>query len=153
MHAYQYIPWVSSVVVESALVPVMLRQRIPKRFPYFFSYVVFDLIREVLVPLIAFLYSNPNVYFYGYWLSVSVEYVLTFLVILEIFAYIFNSHIKYSPKTVRFFVIFGLGLFIASVALILSRPPHEFIERHYPGSQPKRLVTRMRLVPFHMGIL
>ncbi len=119
MQAQQYIPWLGSIVLQIVLIPVMLRQGMHRKFPVFFSYVVFDLSRELLVPLIAYLSPNQFAYFYSYWISIPIEYSLTFLVILEIFSYIFRSHIKYSPGTVRLLVILTLALFVLSVTLIV----------------------------------
>lgn len=105
MLPYEYIPWLGSLALELFLVFFILRQGIQKRFPVFFSYIIFDILRAIILP--AILYATPATYtyFYAYWLSVPLEYTITFLIILEVFAYIFRAHIAQGSGTIRAFVI------------------------------------------------
>lgn len=119
MQPHQYIPWLGSTAFEIALLLIMLRRKISKIFPVFFAYVVFDVVREIVVPLIGYAHPNQDTYFYAYWLSFPVEYTLTFLVILEVFSYIFRAHIKYSPATIRWFVALALVLLLVSILLVI----------------------------------
>src|SRR5205085_9013115 len=117
MQPQHYIPWLGSIVVESILLFVIFRKRVQKRFPVFFAYVTYDLLRAIIVPAIAFF--RPHTYFYLYWFSFPVEYTLTLLIVLEVFAYIFRLHIKHSPRTVRLFVLFAIVLLVCSIALVV----------------------------------
>lgn len=120
MQPLEYIHWLGSLALEIALVVCILKNGIQRTFPTFFAYIVFDILRAIILPVI--LYADPRSgghYFYAYWISVPIEYTLTFLIILEVFAYIFRAHIQYSSSVIRAFAIFGIVLFIASVALIL----------------------------------
>ncbi len=117
MNLRQYIPWLGSIFLEAILVVVIFRKRIYKRFPIFSSYVIYDLLRAIAIPLIAFRY--PNTYFYCYWISISIEYTITLFIILEILAYIFGSHIRYSLRTVQIFALLAFLLFVISVALVM----------------------------------
>jgi len=42
----------------------------------------------------ATLSNHPYLYFYLYWLSFPIEYALTFLIIVQVFAHIFRAHIQ-----------------------------------------------------------
>ena len=119
MHLYNLIPWLGSLAFEIVLIYIILKRGIYKRFPIFFGYVLFDIIRAIVLPII--LYSNWLIdnYFYAYWICVPIEYTLTFFIILEVFAYTFRSHIKYSPKVIKAFLVFGLALLILSVVMVL----------------------------------
>ena len=117
MQPQHYIPWLGSIVVESILLAIIFRKQIQKQFPAFVAYVVYDLLRAVIVPAIAFL--RPHSYFYLFWLSIPVEDMLTLLIVLEVFAYIFRLHIKHSPRTVRLFVLFAIVLLVCSITLVV----------------------------------
>jgi hypothetical protein len=119
MHLYELIPWLGSLALEILLLFDLSRHEIHRRFPAFFAYILFDITRAIALP--AILYSTPKTYnyFYAYWISVPLEYTLTFLIILEVFAYIFRAQISQSNHVIRMFVIFGLTLFVVSVFLII----------------------------------
>ena len=119
MHLSDIIPWLGSLAFEIVLACVILNRGIHKRFPVFFAYILFDIARNITLPVILYLTPQTYNYFYAYWISVPVEYTLTLLIILEVFAYIFRSHIKYSLGVIRAFVGFGILLFVASLILIL----------------------------------
>ena len=115
MQPQHYIPWLGSIVVETILVFVIFRKQIQKRFPFFVAYIIYDLLREIIVPAIAVIKLHS--YFYSYWLSIVFEDALTCLIILEVFGYIFRSHIKYSPRVTQSFAL-AVGV-LAAVSLIL----------------------------------
>ena len=120
MQPHELIHWLGSLTLEIALVFCILKNGVQRTFPTFFAYIIFDILRAIILPVL--LYVDPRsggLYFYAYWISVPIEYTLTFLIILEVFAYIFRAHIQYSSVVLRAFAIFGMVLFIASVALIL----------------------------------
>jgi hypothetical protein len=119
MRLYQLIPWLGSLALEIVLLFALIKQEIPRRFPVFFSYIIFDITRAIVLPAILYSTPNTNNYFYGYWLSIPIEYTLTFLIILEVFAYIFRAHISHSKRVIKIFAVFGLLLFVVSVALII----------------------------------
>lgn len=76
-----YIPWIGSIIAELIVLAIMLRRGLVRRFPVFFTSIAFDVLRETILPFIAF--RNPKAYAYSYWLSVPVEHVIAFAVILE----------------------------------------------------------------------
>jgi hypothetical protein len=90
-----------------------------KRFSFFCAYVLYDLIRAIAVPAAAALIKIPHIYFYLYWLSLPVEYTITFLLIVQVFAHIFRVHILDSPKPIRLFLLSLLILFALSAVLVV----------------------------------
>jgi hypothetical protein len=119
MHIHHYITWLGSLSLEVVLVFSILRHGIQRRFPVFFSYILFDIIREIVLPFTYFLSpQRSNNYYYAYWISVPIEYTLTFFIVLEVFAYIFRAHMKISRSAIHAFIGFGIFLFITSLILI-----------------------------------
>jgi hypothetical protein len=96
-----------------------VRRGIYERFPFLFSCIIFDLPREIIVPLISHFSHNPNTYFYAYWLAVPLEYCFTLLIIFEVFVHLFHGYIKYSKQTIRIFLAFALALFAFSTFIIV----------------------------------
>ena len=114
-----YIPWLGSTVVQAFLVFLIFRRGVHKRFSFFCAYVVYDLVRAIAVPSAAALIKIPHFYFYLYWLSLPVEYTITFLLIVQVFAHIFRVHILDSPRPIRLFLLSILALFALSAVLVL----------------------------------
>lgn len=73
MQPYEYIPWLGSLALELTLLCFILRHGIQKKFPIFFSYIIFDIIRAIILPAILYLTPKTYAYFYAYWLSVPIE--------------------------------------------------------------------------------
>jgi len=119
MSSSDIIPWIGSLALEILLIFFILKNGIHRRFPVFFSYVIFDILRSIVLP--AILYATPRTYnyYYGYWICVAVEYTLTLLIILEVFTYIFRGHIKHKSGVVRAFTTFALILLLVSIILLL----------------------------------
>jgi hypothetical protein len=118
MRLLAYIPWLGSLALESVLVFLVLRRSIRERFSFFCAYVLYDLAREITLPATAALSSHRHLYFYLYWLSIPIEYTLTFLLIVQIFAYLFRAHILDSPKPTQLFIWAVLILFAISAILV-----------------------------------
>ncbi|HET9282698.1 MAG TPA: hypothetical protein VFR24_12120 [Candidatus Angelobacter sp.] len=52
-----YIPWIGSIIAELIVLAIMLKRGLVRRFPVFFTSIVFDILREIILPIIAF--RNP----------------------------------------------------------------------------------------------
>jgi hypothetical protein len=118
MQPHELIPWLGSLVSEIILVFFILKNKIHARFLVFFAYVIFDITRAIVLPAILYTAPLSGNYYYAYWICVPVEYILTFFIILEVFAYIFRAHIKLSRNVVYAFIGFGALLLVASLVLI-----------------------------------
>jgi hypothetical protein len=119
MRSLVYISWFGSTVIQIFLVFLIFRRGVHKRFSFFCAYVLYDLIRAIAVPAAAALIKIPHLYFYLYWLSLPVEYIITFLLIIQVFAHIFRVHILDSSKPIRLFLLSVLVLFALSAVLVL----------------------------------
>jgi len=118
-HLIDSIPWIGSVIAELIVFAIMLRRGLVRRFPIFFSSIVFDVLREAILPVIAFRNPHGYAYSYSYWLSVPVEHVIAFAVILEAVCYSVVNDSKLSRKTLGMLALFAILLTGVAVFLVL----------------------------------
>ncbi len=116
-HAADYITWIGSTIAECMVVGIMLRRNLIRRFPIFFSSIVFDLLREMAFPVVA--HFSALAYGYCFWISIPVEYVLAFAVMWEAFRYALGTDGKIPPKALRFFVLASIVLVGLAAFLVL----------------------------------
>src|SRR5271166_4774075 len=83
-----YVLWCTTPALMTVLAVAMYRRRLHKEFPYFFNYVVF----QVLSFLIEFPLRNWDNYFYVYWTVQALAVVVSFAVLLEIFRDAFRPY-------------------------------------------------------------
>lgn len=120
MHLFViYVPWIGSVLAELFLLGVMFRNRLFRRFPWFFTSIAYDIVRQAL-SAIALAWPHVHAHFYVYWISMPLEYTFAFAVICEVFRRAFQTRIQFSPESIRIFVGLNVLLLIASAALIFS---------------------------------
>jgi hypothetical protein len=119
MRLLVYIPWLGSIAIEIVLVLLIFRRGVHKRFSFFCAYILFDLVKAIVFPAAALLIKIPHLYSYLYWLSLPIEYALTFLIVVQVFAFIFRGHILDSSRPIRIFLLCILALFALSALLVL----------------------------------
>ena len=88
MGFFQWIILVSDVALEVAVVAFLFRCRIAWNFPVFYAYIVFVLLRDLVLTEAL---SHPHIYFFAYWMSSPVHIFLTILATLENFWRVFRS--------------------------------------------------------------
>ena len=83
--------WIAHPLLQGTLAAIMLWRKLYRTFPYFFAYVVFQ--------LIAFAVTFPlreqrfyAIFFVSYWVSTAISVLLGFLVIREIFLDVFRPY-------------------------------------------------------------
>jgi hypothetical protein len=116
-HLIDYIPWIGSVIAELIVVGIMLRRDHVRRFPIFLTWIVFDLLRELTLPVVA--YNSAKGYLYSYWLSIPIEYVIAFAVILEAVRHSLVGESKTPAKDVRLGLLAALVLVGLAAFLVL----------------------------------
>lgn len=88
VHTIDYVLWCTTPALMTVLAAAMYWRRLHKEFPYFFNYVVF----QVLSFLIEFPLRNWNNYFYIYWTMRALSIAVSFAVLLEIFKDAFRPY-------------------------------------------------------------
>lgn len=116
-HGIDYIPWIGSMIAEWVIVAAMLRRGLIRHFPVFFGSVVFDLLREMILPIVAA--HSALAYGYCYWISIPIEYVIAFGVMLEAVRYSLGADPKIPSKTLRGMAVTAVLLVVAAIFLLL----------------------------------
>src|SRR5271165_670452 len=88
MHSLDYVIWCITPILMSLIAASIWRRRLHKQYPYFFNYVVF----QVLSFLIEFPLRNWINYYYVYWTVQALAVVVSFAVLLEIFRDAFRPY-------------------------------------------------------------
>ncbi len=82
--------WIMAPLLQLLLVVVMVRRKLRKEFPLFFSYTVFQVLSFVL-QFLAYQRSRLE-YFYAYWITGAIAVGLALCVIYEIFSSVFRPY-------------------------------------------------------------
>ncbi|SRR6266481_5498384 len=114
-----YIPWIGSVIAELIVLAIILRRGLVRRFPVFFTSIAFDILREIILPIVAFRNPHSYAYSYLYWLSFPMEYVIAFAVILEAMRYSMVNDARLSRKTLGTLAAFAVLLMAVAALLVL----------------------------------
>src|SRR5271165_3669200 len=88
MHSLDYVIWCITPILMSLIAASIWRRRLHREYPYFFNYVVF----QVLSFLIEFPLRNWVNYYYVYWTIQALAVVVSFAVLLEIFRDAFKPY-------------------------------------------------------------
>lgn len=83
--------WLAHPLLQSMVVSIMLWRKLYRSFPFFFSYVAF----QILVFAVTFPFRDPRfyrIYFTAYWIAEAVSVMLGFLVIREVFLDVFRPY-------------------------------------------------------------
>ena len=83
-----YVLWCLTPIFMSVTAVFLCRRRLQKEFPYFFNYVIF----QILSFLVEFPLRNWPNYYYVYWMVQALSVVVSFAVLLEIFRSAFRPY-------------------------------------------------------------
>jgi len=83
-----YVLWCLTPIFMSVTAVFLCRRRLQKQFPYFFNYVIF----QILSFLVEFPLRNWPNYYYVYWTVQALSVVVSFAVLLEIFRDAFRPY-------------------------------------------------------------
>jgi len=83
--------WLAHPLLQSMVVATMLWRKLHRSFPFFFSYVAF----QILVFAVTFPFRDARfyrIYFTAYWIAAAISVILGFLVIREVFLDVFRPY-------------------------------------------------------------
>jgi hypothetical protein len=93
MSLLTYIIWVLGPLLETALLLVMVRRGARSRFPRFFAYVLFQVLKSAILFLVYHFYSyDSDNYFYAYWTGNALSVLLSMSVLDEIWRSLFRGY-------------------------------------------------------------
>jgi hypothetical protein len=116
-HLIDYVTWIGSSIVEVLVLCIMLRCGLTSRFPIFFSSLAFDFLRELALPMVV--HHSELAYRYAYWLSLPIEYVIGFGVMLEAFRCSLDGDAKIPPQSIRLLALAAVVLVGLATYLVL----------------------------------
>lgn len=117
----QLVLWISHPVLELLLAAALLWRKLYRKFPVFFSFVVFQLVHfAVLFPIHQ--YAHYNVYFYSYWIASTIGLTFSFLVIHEIFVDVFRPYHMLRDLGTVLFKWAALVMMIVALVVAVSSP-------------------------------
>ena len=109
--------WLIPVVLQSAIAMAMLRRRLVRVFPIFFSYTALVLLREITL---LFLRYSSNLYALVYWCGEALVVLLSLGVILETVRHLFPPYpfLRLVLKSV--WIVGGVAVATALLLLVLT---------------------------------
>jgi hypothetical protein len=91
LHWLSYLSWLVGPALQVALLTLMVRRGLHVSFPRFFSYVIFQTIKSVVL-FVIYRYSTPSNYFDAYWTGNALSVLLTVAVMDEILHSLFEEY-------------------------------------------------------------
>ena len=117
----QLVLWISHPVLELLLAAALLWRKLHRKFPVFFSFIVFQLVHfAILFPIHQ--YGSYNLYFYSYWTASTIGLIFSFLVIHEIFVDVFRPYHTLRDLGTILFKWAALVMVIVALVVAVSSP-------------------------------
>jgi len=85
-----YIPWFLALTLEATLLTVMVRYRMRATFPRFFAYILFQVVKSIILFVVYHYYHNN--YFDAYWTGNALSVLISVGVLDEIWRYLFQGY-------------------------------------------------------------
>lgn len=116
--------WIAHPVLQSMVAAAMIRRKLYRGFPFFFSYVICQiLIFSALFPI--YRADNYELFFYVYWTTAALSVALGFKVIHEIFVDIFRPYHTLKDLGSVLFKWAGLVMLLVAGVVAASSPVSE----------------------------
>ncbi len=114
--------WCTQPALQLAVVVVMFRRKLHRKFPIFFSYILSQmLIFSLLFPI----YLNGYWYFDAYWITAAISLTLAFYVIYELFLDVFQPYHTLKDLGTVLFKWAGLVMLLVAGVVSAATPPSQ----------------------------
>ena len=107
--------WVSHPIIEIPLAGIMYRRNLHRQFPVFFCYILFQVVQFFILSPI-FRSDRVPEYFFAYWLSALVCWILGFKILHEAFSDVFRPF--HAPKDIGTVMMRWTGVLLALSAIV-----------------------------------
>jgi hypothetical protein len=114
--------WLLGFLLELTVATAIFRRRLHRDYPLFFSYLVLELIRTMVLAAIR-PYHDP--YYYAYWMSECLVALFGFLVVEEVFREAFERRLGLQRLGAALFRYSLLALIVTAVAVAVAAPGTE----------------------------
>jgi hypothetical protein len=118
-HLIDYFLWIGGVATEIPILAIMLKRDLFRRFPLFFSSLAYDVLRGAILAVAG--HAGPTAYGMVYWLTLPIEYVIAFAVMLEAFRCSLGAEPRIPAKILR--QLAGLTFLLVALAAFLLLHP------------------------------
>lgn len=113
--------WVSQPVLQAVVAVAVFRRKLYKDFPAFFTFTLAQ-IAIFAVEFPVYFWTNDNVYFDVYWAAASLNVILSFKIIHEIFIDVFRPYPALKDLGTALFKWAALIMILVSVVMISVSP-------------------------------
>ncbi len=110
-----------ALVLEIWLVVLLFRRGVQRRFPFFFAYIVYEILASVSQLLTI---ANYKAYFIVYWTNEAVLLILSILAVLEVFRWVFALFWLLWWFRLGFYAVLALVLLVPITNAVLNPPVH-----------------------------
>lgn len=118
----QGVLWLFSFLLELTVALAIFRRRLHQEYPLFFSYLVLELVRTIMLAAIR---PHHPPYFYAYWISECLVALFGFLVVEEVFRKAFERRLGLQKLGSVLFRYSLLALIVTAVAVAVMAPGTE----------------------------
>jgi hypothetical protein len=108
--------WMAHPALQLVVAAAMFKRKLYRSFPYFFAYIVAQIV--IFCVLFPAYRNNSDIFFYGYWATTAISVALGFKVIHEIFLDIFRPY--HTLKDLGSVLFKWAGLVMLLVAAVMS---------------------------------
>ena len=113
--------WVLQPLLQACVAVVMFRRKLHKKFPVFFTFALTQIaIFAVQFPV--YQWASRDVYFYAFWIPMSLNLVIEFKIIHEVFLDIFRPYHALKDLGTALFKWAALIMILGSVVMISISP-------------------------------
>jgi hypothetical protein len=113
--------WVLQPLLQTGVAVVMFRRKLHKNFPVFFAFAVTQIVIFAL-QFPTYQWGSRDAYFYVFWMSMSLNLIIEFKVIHEVFMDIFRPYHALQDLGTALFKWAALIMILVSVVLISVSP-------------------------------
>lgn len=121
MRAIYYVLWVAPALTFTVLAFIMARQKQRGRYPYFFSYAIFQVV-SFAIQFTTYHWASRVQYFWAFWTLAALSVGISFAVIYEVFGEIFHPFEGLRDLGTVLFRWAAAVLVVAATLMVLATP-------------------------------
>lgn len=115
--------WIAPHLLQGIIAIVMVRRRLFREFPMFFTYTVFQIVEEgTLFILDHSAAVSDELYWRVYWVGLGIDVALRFAIIFEIFSRVFQNYAGLKELSRTFFRWATVALLFVAIAVAARAP-------------------------------
>jgi hypothetical protein len=119
----QLIVWMTHPIMESVLAGIMVKRKLHRQFPVFFTYVLWEVVSfAILFPLYKSGPAHYDAYFYGFWIDHAICVAIGFKVIHEVVLNVFRPYHALKDLSTVLFRWAALVMLLVALVVAASSP-------------------------------